>query len=211
MVAFREVNERLLSSDRDRRRRHAGSQSAHRRLGDLGIVLVVVLGNVGLPVPEETVLALAGYLVWSGRLHLLPVLLVATASAVAGDNLGYWLGRRYGRAPVERYARWLLPPERVMAAERFVTRYGALAVGAARFVGGFRFLAGPLAGAVGLVFRSFFLGNLLVDRGFRGSPSRCPKVTRRARRRDTGPLFGVHRWSSCGPYKNLRLAAECNA
>jgi membrane protein DedA with SNARE-associated domain len=31
--------------------------------GYLGIVLVVVLGNVGLPVPEETVLALAGYLV----------------------------------------------------------------------------------------------------------------------------------------------------
>jgi len=129
--------------------------------GYLGIVLVVLLGNVGLPVPEETVLALAGYLVWSGRLHLLPVLLVATASAVAGDNLGYWLGRRYGRAAVERYARWLLTPGRVMAAERFVTRYGALAVGAARFVGGFRFLAGPLAGAVGLVFRSFFLGNLL--------------------------------------------------
>jgi membrane protein DedA with SNARE-associated domain len=129
--------------------------------GYLGIVLVVVLGNVGLPVPEETVLALAGYLVWSGRLHLLPVLLVATASAVAGDNLGYWLGRRYGRAAVERYARWLLTPGRVMAIERFITRYGALAVGAARFVGGFRFLAGPLAGAVGLVFRSFFLGNLL--------------------------------------------------
>lgn len=127
----------------------------------LGIFVVVVLGNLGLPVPEETVLALAGYLVWSGRLQLVPVLVVGIVSAVAGDNMGYWIGRRYGRAPVERYARWLLAPGRVTAAERFIRRYGALAVGAARFVGGTRFLAGPLAGAVGLPFRRFVAGNIL--------------------------------------------------
>ena len=75
--------------------------------------------------------------------------------------MGYWLGRRYGRAIVERYARWLLKPGRLVVAESFVRRYGALAVCVARFVGGFRFLAGPLAGAVGLPFRSFFGGNLV--------------------------------------------------
>lgn len=129
--------------------------------GYAGIFLVVILGNIGLPVPEETVLAVAGYLVWSGRLQFLPVLIVALVSAVAGDSFGYWLGRRYGRAPVERYARWLLRPGRTEVAESFVNRYGALAVCIARFVGGFRFLAGPLAGAVGLPFRLFLLGNLL--------------------------------------------------
>ena len=129
--------------------------------GYAGIFLVVILGNIGVPVPEETVLAVAGYLVWSGRLQLVPVLIVALVSAVAGDNFGYWLGRRYGRPVVERYARWLVRPGRLMVAESFVSRYGALAVCVARFVGGFRFLAGPLAGAVGLPFRAFFLGNLL--------------------------------------------------
>jgi membrane protein DedA with SNARE-associated domain len=126
-----------------------------------GIFLVVVLGNLGLPVPEETVLAVAGYLAWSGRLQLVPVLLVGIVSAVAGDNLGYWIGRRYGRAPVERYARWLLSPAQISATERFIHRYGALAVGAARFVSGMRFLAGPLAGSVGMPFRRFLTGNLL--------------------------------------------------
>ena len=127
----------------------------------MGIFLVVILGNVGLPVPEETVLAVAGYLVWSGRVQLVPVLIVAIVSAVAGDNLGYWLGRRYGRTAVERYSRWLLTPARVAKAESFVRRYGALAVCVARFVGGLRFLAGPLAGAVGLPFQSFLRGNVL--------------------------------------------------
>jgi membrane protein DedA with SNARE-associated domain len=129
--------------------------------GYTGIFLVVILGNIGLPVPEETVLAVAGYLVWSGRLRLLPVLIVGLVSAIVGDNFGYWLGRHYGRAAVERYGRRLLKPGRVVVAESFVRRYGALAVCVARFVGGFRFLAGPLAGAVGLPFASFLRGNLL--------------------------------------------------
>ena len=91
--------------------------------GYFGIFAVVILGNVGLPVPEETVLAVAGYLVWSGRVQLVPVLIVAIVSAVAGDNLGYWLGRRYGRTAVERYSRWLLTPARVAKAESFVRRH----------------------------------------------------------------------------------------
>jgi membrane protein DedA with SNARE-associated domain len=95
--------------------------------GYAGIFVVVILGSIGLPVPEETVLAVAGYLVWSDRVQLLPVLIVGLISAVAGDTFGYWLGRRYGRAAVERYARRLLTPARVVVAESFVSRYGALA------------------------------------------------------------------------------------
>jgi len=129
--------------------------------GYIGIIVVVLLGNVGVPVPEETVLALAGYLVWSGRLHWVPVVVVGVLGAGVGDNLGYWLGHRYGRAAVERYSRWVLKPGHIATAERWIGRYGMFAVCAARFVGGLRFLAGPLAGALGLPFRSFFAGNLV--------------------------------------------------
>src|SRR5574341_1666084 len=57
--------------------------------GYSAIFLAVVLGNVGMPVPEEAILALAGYLVWRGKLRLPLVLAVGIASAAAGDNLGY--------------------------------------------------------------------------------------------------------------------------
>src|SRR6266568_6327249 len=69
------------------------------------IFVVVVLGNVGLPVPEETTLIVAGYLVWQGYFRLSIVLAVGGISAVAGDNIGYWLGRRYGPVAVARVAR----------------------------------------------------------------------------------------------------------
>ena len=130
--------------------------------GYLAIFLVVVLGNMGLPVPEETILALAGYLVWRGQLQLPLVLAVGVVSAAAGDSLGYWLGRRYGREAIERYGHWiLLTPARLEAMWRFVGRYGPLGVFAARFLAGLRFLAGPLAGAAGLRFLPFVVANVL--------------------------------------------------
>jgi membrane protein DedA with SNARE-associated domain len=130
--------------------------------GYLAIFVVVILGNVGLPLPEETVLAVAGYLVWRGELNLGAVLVVGIVSAVAGDNLGYWLGRRYGRKALPRYARWVLGhPERLQSMEAFVERRGPFAVFVARFIPGIRFMAGPLAGGLGLGFLPFLAANVL--------------------------------------------------
>src|SRR5262249_19309925 len=129
--------------------------------GYVAIFVVVVLGNVGLPLPEETVLAVAGYLVWRGDLDLSAVVAVGIVSAVLGDNLGYWLGRRYGRAALPRYARWVLGhPERFGAMEAFVARRGSFAVFAARFIPGVRFMAGPLAGGLGMHFSPFLVANV---------------------------------------------------
>lgn len=130
--------------------------------GYLAIFLFVILGNVDLPVPEESVLVLAGYLTWQGQLELPLVLVVGIVSAVAGDNLGYWIGRRYGQEAVERFGRRvMLTPARIEATRRFVTRYGAFGVFAARFIAGLRFMAGPLAGSTGLRPLAFVTANTL--------------------------------------------------
>ncbi len=130
--------------------------------GYAAIFLIVVLGNVGVPVPEETALIVAGYLVWQGRFKLPLVLAVGIVSAVAGDNMGYWLGRRYGRGVVDRLAGWgQVGSERLEAMQSVVARYGPLGVFVGRFLPGLRFLAGPLAGATGLGFRPFFVANVL--------------------------------------------------
>ena len=130
--------------------------------GYLAIFVFVLAGNIGVPVPENSVLWIAGYFVWKGRLALPAVLLVGITAAVAGDNLGYWLGRRYGQRMVDRYGRTVrLPPPRLERMRRFVQRYGPWAVFLARFVTGLRFMAGPLAGSLGLPPRAFFLANVL--------------------------------------------------
>ena len=127
--------------------------------GYAAIFVIVILGNVGLPVPEETVLTVSGYLVWRGHLKAVPVVLTAIASAVLGDNVAYWLGRRYGRLVLTRFIK--IRPARIERMQALVLRYGMLAVFVARFVAGLRFMAGPLAGSTGLTPMRFFLANLL--------------------------------------------------
>ena len=109
------------------------------------IFLIVVLGNVGLPVPEETVLTVGGYLAWQGQLRLPVVVIVAIVSAVAGDNMGYWLGRRYGQRILGRFI--AAAPGRVERMQQFVVRHGMLAVFVARFVPGLRVMPARSRGA----------------------------------------------------------------
>ena len=124
--------------------------------------MVVILGNMGFPVPEEAVLMVAGFLAWKGELRLPIVLAIGVVSAVAGDNLGYWFGRMFGREAIERYGhRLFLTSGRVELIEDFVARRGVLAVFVARFLPGLRFLAGPLAGTLGLPFIHFLTANTL--------------------------------------------------
>ena len=127
--------------------------------GYVAIFLVVILGNVGLPVPEESILGVAGYMVWHGRFDFPLVVVVALTAAVLGDNMAYWLGRSYGRRVLNRWVG--VNSNRLEWMQRFVVRYGMLAVFVARFVAGLRFMAGPLAGSTGLSPMRFFIANLL--------------------------------------------------
>ena len=130
--------------------------------GYILIAAVVILGNVGVPVPEETVLFLAGDLVLEGKLRFSYVVLVGAFSAIAGDNLGYWFGREFGRKAIERYERWIfVSTKQLDNVQGLITRYGPLAVFGARFVPGVRFLAGPVAGIVGLSPLKFIVANVL--------------------------------------------------
>jgi membrane protein DedA with SNARE-associated domain len=126
------------------------------------IFAAVILGNVGLPIPEETVLALGGFLAHRGELHLPTVIAVGVLAAIVGDNIGYWLGHRYGRSSLERYGRYIwVSRDRIERVSAFMARHGGLAVFAARFVPGARCLAGPVGGAMGMPPRSFIVANTL--------------------------------------------------
>ncbi len=130
--------------------------------GYAALFFSVVLGNVGVPLPESCVLWVAGVLVWQHRLWLPAVLLIGILAAVVGDNCGYWIGRRYGQTVLARHGRWVgLTPARIARTRGYLARYGPAGVFGARFVAGLRFLAGPLAGGMGLRPIPFFLANVL--------------------------------------------------
>src|SRR5436309_15702079 len=72
------------------------------RYGYAVVFFGVFLENAGLPVPGETALLAGAALARFGRLSLLWVVATAIAGATLGDNLGFLIGRRGGRALAER-------------------------------------------------------------------------------------------------------------
>jgi membrane protein DedA with SNARE-associated domain len=130
--------------------------------GYAAVFAVVLLGSVGFPLPEETILMLAGYLTWRGDLSFPLVFVVGVVSACLGDNLGYWLGRRVGARALHRQSsRSWLAPATLEASQRFLLKHGAPAIFLARFVPGLRFAAGPVSGLSGVPASSFFTANIL--------------------------------------------------
>jgi membrane protein DedA with SNARE-associated domain len=123
---------------------------------------LVAIESAGIPLPGETALIAAAVLAQRGDLHhsLVTVIAVAAAAAIVGDNAGYWLGRKGGRAlltrtPIVRdYFERVLPP-----AERFFRRHGAKAVFIGRFVAILRVSAAWLAGISRMPWWRFLLWN----------------------------------------------------
>jgi membrane protein DedA with SNARE-associated domain len=130
------------------------------RYGYAAVFAGVFLENTGLPVPGETVLLGGGALAHLGRLSLPRVIATAVVAAICGDNLGFYIGRRFGRSLAERFgARIGLTPVRLALFDRFFDRYGARTVFIARFITGLRVFGAVLAGASGLRWPVFLFYN----------------------------------------------------
>jgi membrane protein DedA with SNARE-associated domain len=132
---------------------------------DYGLIIVfltIMLETSGAPLPGETALIAAGILASQGHFDIRAVLLVATAAAIIGDNLGYWLGRWLGRGflqryePVSRFSDRVLPPT-----ERFFRRHGGKAIFLARWFSGFRVAGAWVAGFAHMPWWRFFVWNAL--------------------------------------------------
>ena len=126
------------------------------------IALFVFLEDFGIPVPGETVLIAGAVFAGSGRLNIVAVGVVGFLAAVAGDNIGYAIGRFGGRALVERWGRYVfLTEERLDKAERFFTRHGGKIIVVARFIEGLRQANGIIAGIIGMRWLKFLACNAL--------------------------------------------------
>jgi membrane protein DedA with SNARE-associated domain len=124
------------------------------------IFAAMLLENAGVPLPGETVTLLGGYAAGSGQLNVFGVMAAAATGAMLGDNLGYWVGRRAGWGLILRVGRLLRQsPEQLERLREQFLRHANASVLMGRFVAVLRVVAGPMAGAVGMPYRRFFLCN----------------------------------------------------
>jgi membrane protein DedA with SNARE-associated domain len=116
--------------------------------GYWAVLVIVMLESAGLPLPGETALILAaGYAGATGELDLALVIASAAAGAIIGDNIGFWVGRKWGAGLLHRYGKLILmDASRIRLGQYLFERHGAKIIFFGRFVAFLRVLAALLAG-----------------------------------------------------------------
>lgn len=131
--------------------------------GYWAVAVALLLENIGLPLPGETVLLLASLLAYTQReLQVGWIITVGIVAATVGSSLGYAIGQYGGRPLLERY-RYVFHVDdgTLMRGEKLFGRYGALTIVFARFVFGLRVIAGPMAGVLRMPWKRFAVFNVL--------------------------------------------------
>lgn len=124
------------------------------------VVLFVILAlcGIGLPLPEDVPMILAGIFCAQGDMHFVGALAVSIAGVLAGDSIVYMAGRRLGtgalRSPLLEKK---LGKRRLRRLRALYRLRGERMVFFARFVMGIRVVAFFLAGALGIRYSRFVL------------------------------------------------------
>lgn len=130
----------------------------------LGYLLPAVVGleSMGVPSPGETALILAAVLANRGKLQIELVIAIAVASAIIGDNIAYFIGRRVGREVLSRPGPFHRRRSQLLVAgDRFFDKHGSKAVFLGRWVALLRVAAAWIAGINEMPFKRFFFWNAL--------------------------------------------------
>jgi membrane protein DedA with SNARE-associated domain len=129
--------------------------------GYWAVALAVGLESVGVPMPGETTLIAAALFAGAThRLSLAVLVIVASVAAIAGDNLGYLIGRHGGYRLLRRYGHRVRVDEAKLKVGRYLfDRHGGSVVFTGRFITVLRTYAAFLAGANMMRWRRFLLYN----------------------------------------------------
>jgi membrane-associated protein len=123
----------------------------------------VLLENIGIPVPGETAVLVAGFLsspAGGSHFNIVWVIGLTVIAAVIGDNIGFWLGHRFARPRLQTGRGFLfLTPKTLALAEDYFRRYGLWTIFFARFITGLRVIGALAAGTAGMPWPRFLVAN----------------------------------------------------
>jgi membrane protein DedA with SNARE-associated domain len=122
------------------------------------LFVLLMLGIVGLPIPDETLLVFCGYLISRGTLNPAATLVTAVLGSWCGISLSYWIGRTLGLGVVHRFGRYLhVDQQRLDRVHRWFEHSGHWALFGGYYIAGVRHLTAIIAGASKLKFGTFVL------------------------------------------------------
>jgi membrane-associated protein len=122
------------------------------------IIVFVETGMfVGFFLPGDSLLVTAGVFAGAGQLKLSYLLSLVTLCAIAGDQLGYFIGWRAGKTLYERPDSRFFKKKHLERAHEFYETYGGKTIILARFVPIIRTFCPPVAGAAKMNYKHYLL------------------------------------------------------
>ena len=127
--------------------------------GGFALFGLLVFGIVGLPIPDETLLVLSGYLIFRGTLNPLGTWLGALLGSMCGITCSYMIGRTVGVGFIHsRFGKWLhITEARIQKIHDWFYHLGHWALFLGYFVPGVRHFTAMVAGTSCLEYRPFAL------------------------------------------------------
>lgn len=126
--------------------------------GSLSLFILLALGIVALPVPDESLMVLAGILMKKGDLYILPTLLATYGGSMTGITFSYLIGRIAGSPIIHKYGPYVgLTDLKLQKAHNWFEHYGKWTLTFGYFVPGVRHFTGLAAGLSDLEFPVFAL------------------------------------------------------
>ena len=120
------------------------------------IFLLLMLGVVGLPIPDETLLVFCGYLISKGKMHPVAAWASALAGSWCGISLSYTIGRTFGIGVVHKFGKYLhIDEQRLNKIHQWFDRIGHWALLVGYYVAGVRHFTAIVAGMSKLSFPYF--------------------------------------------------------
>jgi membrane-associated protein len=116
---------------------------------------------VGFFLPGDSLLVTAGVFAAAGHLDLATLLIAVTLCAIAGDQVGYWIGRNAGKALYRREDSRFFKRRHLERAHQFYETYGGKTVILARFMPIVRTFCPPVAGAAEMRYARYLLYDVI--------------------------------------------------
>ena len=147
----------------------------------IGIFILLILGEIGLPFPEDATLILSGFLIAQKVTKPLPTVIVVYCGLLLTDFSLYWVGKKYGRKVIEhrRFHR-ILSAEKLLTLEEKFKKWGIYVVFVGRHFLGIRAQIFLAAGVMRMSTLKFIMADaasailtmtLMVGIGFLGGNS----------------------------------------
>lgn len=126
----------------------------------LGIFVLLALGDLGFPFPEDTTLILSGFLIAQDVTKPVPALLVVYCTLLATDFSLYWVGKKYGKRVIEdRRFRRIISAERLAKVEGKFRKWGVFVVLVGRHILGVRAQVFLVAGVLRMPALKFLIAD----------------------------------------------------